>query len=197
MLKKLGRFSSGVKEGARVMLNASGAALVSMYDKSANSVSRLRSTVLPTEQHRLEQTVRENTAKIHSLQWEIGMARTRKFEADSADDLELRANIVRVQDCENRIAEMKTRLAEIDVENKNLAAIRKAAKQNMKTAPASTAPPVEPPSSTSAAYEESAEILTTPAAAGSTPERSDTVRVIGRRSKKETTASDESESMAA
>jgi hypothetical protein len=118
MLEKVGLFSAGAKDGARILLNASGAALVSMYDRSAGVISRLRSIVMPTEKNRLEQAIRENTTKIHSLQWEIDRAFSQNFEADSAGDLELRATIVRVRDCENIIAETKARLAEIHAEKK-------------------------------------------------------------------------------
>jgi selenocysteine-specific translation elongation factor len=128
MFGKIGVFATGVKDGVAVMLNASGSALVAMYDKSASRVNQARSAVVPSEKNKLEHAIREYITKVHCLQYEIGVASTRNLAADSADDLSLRANIARLRDCENKIADMKKRLSEIEEEKKAAKAARKTGK---------------------------------------------------------------------
>jgi hypothetical protein len=198
MFEKIGLFSSGVKDGMVVMLNASGSALVSMYDKSVSRVNQARSAVVPSEKNKLEHSIRECITKIHSLQYEIGVASARNRAADSPDDLALRATIARMQDCQNSVEEMKKRLAEIEQERKAVIIASNADKQAAKQGAVQTLP-VNPDVEVADASAEAAADAGLVAEPVMT-ERNETVRVLTGRAKKDGTCCaglDTTDSMAA
>lgn len=205
MFEKISLFSAGARDGAAIMFTASGAALVSMYDKSTSGVNRLRAKLVPNEKNALEHSIRQTITKIHALQYEIGRARARQHPEGSADDLELQARVCRLQDCENTLATMKKRVTEIEQEKKAIKAGKQATVQNQDTVHRdATAPPVDMSAVVSTEVCESAAVSATAADENDeTPavsERHDSVRVIGRRAKKEPScgeSSDDMESMAA
>lgn len=135
---KTGVFFKGLLNGVATMLNASGSALVSMYDTGEFVVNRARTAVLPCEKARLERRIKEYGTRILALQYEIGKESARCSDpSEVVESLELRANIARVRDCEAEIETMKRRLLEI-AESKEAAKAEKKAKKNKKkkTAPA-------------------------------------------------------------
>jgi hypothetical protein len=198
MFGKIGLFSSGVKDGMVVMLNASGSALVSMYDKSVSRLNQARSAAVPSEKNKLEHSIRECITKIHSLQYEIGVASARNLAADSPDDLVLRANIARMHDCQNSVEEMKKRLTEIEQARKAAKSAKSADKQAAKQGACQKSPVTScvEVADASAVASADAEVVAEPV----TTERNETVRVLTRRAKKDGTCSadsDTTDSMAA
>ena len=197
MFEKIGLFSSGVKDGMVVMLNASGSALVSMYDKSVSRANQARSAVVPSEKNKLEHSIRECITKIHSLKYEIGVASARNLAADSADDLVMRANIARMRDCQNSVEEMKKRLAEIEQERKAAKISKKEYKQAGRQGAG------QQPSVISDVEVTDTTVVAADAGAVTEPvmtERNETLRVLTPRSKKDGTCcadSDTNDSMAA
>ena len=139
---KAGIFFKGVKSGMVTMLNASGSALVSMYDTGAFAAGSVRAVMMPGERTRLERRIKEFETKILALQYEIGRESARYNDTtEVVEALELRANIARVKDCEREIEQMKQRLVEIEEEKLVAKAAKKARKAKKK-------PAEEPPQST-------------------------------------------------
>ncbi len=195
MFEKISLFSRGIKDGVTVMLNASGAALVTMYDKTASGIHRARSAALPSEKNRLEHAIRSCTTKIHSLQYEIGIASARNFDSDSPAELELRANIARVRDNESKIADMRKRLAEIEEEHNIAKTVKKMERQEKKKAGKSAATATKPAEEAAThavvspvAVTAEADAVAEDAADSKVSERNDTVRVLAHRSKKVSSA---------
>ena len=130
---KTGAFFKGMLNGMATMLNASGSAVVSMYDTGAFVVSKTRTVVVPTEKARLERSIKEQTTKIIALQYEIGKESARYADpAEALEALEMRANIARVKDCEREIETMNQRLAEIAQQKEAIRAEKKAIKAKKK-----------------------------------------------------------------
>jgi hypothetical protein len=133
---KTGAFFKGMLNGVATMLNASGSAVVSMYDTGAIVVNKTRTVVVPTEKARLERGIKEQTTKIIALQYEIGKESARYADpAEALEALEMRANIARVKDCEREIETMKQRLAEIAQQKETAKAEKKAKKARKKASP--------------------------------------------------------------
>ena len=130
---KTGAFFKGMLNGMATMLNASGSAVVSMYDTGTFVVSKTRTVVVPTEKARLERSIKEQTTKIIALQYEIGKESARYADpAEALEALEMRANIARVKDCEREIETMNQRLAEIAQQKEAIRAEKKAIKAKKK-----------------------------------------------------------------
>ena len=144
------------------------------------------------EKNKIELSIRETMTKIHALQYEIGVARARHPEADSVDDLELRANIARLKDCEQNIVVYKARLVEIETDIKAAKALQKANKKVHTTVGSTvTAPPLESQPVSSPVISEVAVSAPAPESVvvieETTTERSDTVRVLSRSKNKKDT----------
>lgn len=182
---KAGTFFSGMKSGMITMLNASGSALVSMYDTGAFAVNRTRTVLLPTEKAKIERQIKELSTKIVALQYEIGKESARfSDQADAVEALELRANIARLKDCERELEQLNQRLTEIAAAKEAARAEKKAKKASRKKTTPGAAEKKQPTDSLAISeallvipLEEEATSTTTENMASVQPECSDTTTV--------------------